>query len=287
MILVTGAAGKTGKAVLSAVAARGIQARAFVRTQEQAAEVDAQEHVVGDLADSDALNTACRGISTVYHICPNIHPQEAQIGASVIRAARKAGVDRLIYHSVLYPQIKAMPHHWNKLKVEELIIKSGMDFTILQPASYMQNISLSSVRQTGVIRVPYPIEALFSPVDLQDVAEAAALVIFSPGHSGAIYELAGPQVLATSEMARTVGDVLGKEIQAEEIARADWKAKAQLTEKQQEALLAMFRYYADHGFWTSSWTISQLLGRSPSSFEDFIRRELGVPAKSSGAKHPA
>lgn len=287
MILVTGAAGKTGKAVLSAVAARGFQARAFVRTQVQAAEVDAQEHVVGDLADSDALDTACKGISTVYHICPNVHPQELQIGASVIRAARKAGVDQFIYHSVLYPQIKAMPHHWNKLKVEELIIKSGIDFTILQPASYMQNLSPSSIRKAGAIRVPYPIEVLFSPVDLQDAAEAAALVIFSPGHSGAIYELAGPQVLTTSEMARIVGDVLGKEIQAEEIALTDWDAKAQLAEKQQAALRAMFRYYADHGFWASSWTISQLLGRSPNSFEDFIRRELGAPVKSSGSTHAA
>jgi uncharacterized protein YbjT (DUF2867 family) len=277
MILVTGAAGKTGKAVLLALAAIGRETRAFLHKKGQSAEIKSREHVVGDLTDAIALEAACQGVTSIYHICPNVHPQELLIGKALINAALQAGVDRLVYHSVLYPQIEAMPHHWSKLKVEELIINSGVDFTILQPASYMQNVPPASFIEKGVIRVPYPVDVPFSPVDLLDVAEVAALVLSSPDHSRTTYELAGPQDLTTEDMAHIAGGILKREIHAREITLEDWKTSTQLEQKRQEALLAMFRHYAGHGFRGSSWTLSQLLGRHPNSFEDYLRREMGTP----------
>jgi uncharacterized protein YbjT (DUF2867 family) len=278
MILVTGAAGKTGKAVIGALAAQDLDVRAFIRTPEKSEGLGARESAIGDLTDVESLEAAFVGVGRVYHICPNIHPQEIQIGENVLLAAQRARVERIVFHSVLHPQVQAMPHHWYKLKVEEMVINCGIDFTILQPASYMQNLagSRTSILEQGEIRVPYPIDVPFSPVDLLDVAEVAAGVISAPGHSGATYELAGPQVLTTAGMASVVGQALGKEVRAREIALEDWGVVAGIDEERRGALRAMFRYYSDHGFWGNPRTLTQLLGREPNDFEAFIRREFVI-----------
>ena len=98
------------------------------------------ETVVGDFEVEADLNAALRGVDTIYHICPNMHPDEVGIGHAVISAAGRGGVGRLVFHSVLHPQTRGMSHHWNKLQVEELLFESGLPFTILQPCAYMQNI---------------------------------------------------------------------------------------------------------------------------------------------------
>jgi uncharacterized protein YbjT (DUF2867 family) len=121
MILITGAGGKTGQAVIKAVAARGENVRALVHREAQASAVKAlgaREAVVGDMRDEEALRRAMEGARAVYHICPNVNPDEVTIGRTVITAARAAGVERFVFHSVLHPQVEAMPHHWNKLRVE-------------------------------------------------------------------------------------------------------------------------------------------------------------------------
>ena len=90
MILITGAAGKTGKAIVGALAARGAPVRALVRRPEQIAALQASgatEVFVGDLRNGDDLQGACQQIATLYHICPNMQPDEVQIAAGVIAAA--------------------------------------------------------------------------------------------------------------------------------------------------------------------------------------------------------
>ena len=143
MILITGAGGKTGKAVVRAMAAKSEAVRSFVHREGYESVVKAlgaQEAVVGDLGDETALQGAMKGVRAVYHICPNVNPDEVIIGNSVIGAARAAGAERFVFHSVLHPQTEKMPHHWNKLRVEEALFESGLLFTILQPTAYMQNI---------------------------------------------------------------------------------------------------------------------------------------------------
>ena len=92
------------------------------------------------MRDDDAIRFAMQGVRAVYHICPNMSPDEIAIGKLVIGEARKVQVEHFVYHSVLHPQTEKINHHWQKLQVEEMIFKSGLPFTILQPAPYMQNL---------------------------------------------------------------------------------------------------------------------------------------------------
>ena len=196
MILVTGAAGKTGKAVVKALAAKGARVRAFVRNPDHAGSLlalGATEVGFGSFEDARALAQAASGVQAIYHICPNVSRDEFAYARAVAAAARTHGVRRFVYHSVLHPQIEAMPHHWQKMRVEEMLFVAGFDLTVLQPAAYMQNVLgvWEGIVRDGVFRFPYPAETRLSLVDLDDVGEAAAMVLTHEGHGGATYELVG------------------------------------------------------------------------------------------------
>ncbi len=195
MILVMGAGGKTGRSLIKTLSTVE-SVYAFVHREEHvsvAKALGAEKVVVGDMHDESAIRFAIQGTRGVYHICPNMDPDEIVIGNLVIAAARKAGIEHFVYHSVLHPQTEKMNHHWQKMRVEEMIFESSLPFTILQPAPYMQNLlaGWKSIVDDGVLRVPYSINSKFSFVDLEDVAEAAKIVLTGPSHKNAVYELVG------------------------------------------------------------------------------------------------
>ena len=281
MILVTGAAGKTGQAVICAVKAKGGVVRALVRREVQAEQMEAigaAEVVVGDMEDTAVFQQATKDIQGIYHICPNMHPDEVKIGKIAIAAAQQNGVERFVYHSVMHPQTELMPHHWNKMQVEALLFESGLNFTILQPAAYMQNIlgGWQSIVDKGNYVVPYPVIAKNSIVDLADIAEVAAFVLIDAGHDFATYELAGPENLSQVDIAQTLQKHLERPVIAQEISHADWRKNAEragLGAYQIETLLKMFRYYTEHGFSGNSNVLGWLLGREPTTFTQFLSKQ--------------
>lgn len=280
VILVTGAAGKTGRAVVRALTGRGAAVRALVYRPAQASPLQALgacEIVVGDMRSPVAVQKAVQGVQAIYHICPNMSPDEVAIGRLLIEAARSAGRVHFVYHSVLHPQTEAMPHHWQKLRVEEHLFESGLAYTILQPAAYMQNVlaGWDSIVNQGVYRVPYAVETRLGMVDLDDVAAAAAGVLTQGGHAGASYELAGPEALTQVEVAAILSQVLGRPVRAETTPRDVWQQRARaagLGEYQVETLVKMFDYYERYGLWGNPNVLSWLLGRPPASFAACVER---------------
>jgi NAD(P)H dehydrogenase (quinone) len=284
-ILVTGAGGKTGRAVICVLTGRGETVRALAHRPEQVRsiqELGAQEVVVGDMRDQAMMDQAARGVRAIYHICPNVNPDEVAIGQVVIAAARSTGVERLVYHSVLHPQTEAMLHHWQKLRVEEQLFESGLSYTILQPAVYMQNVLAywSPIVEQGIYPVPYAVEARLSMVDLEDVAEAAAIVLTESGHIGATYELVGAEPLTQTEVAAILSQRLGCPVRAQAVSLDEWELRARasgMSDYAVETLLKMFRFYERYGFWGNSRVLTWLLGRSPTAFSAFVERTARNP----------
>jgi NAD(P)H dehydrogenase (quinone) len=280
MFLVTGAGGKTGRAVIEALLMEDAKVRAFVRSAAHETSLMAlgvNEVVAGAMDDRQALARAMRGADAVYHICPNVHPNEVAFARLMIAAATELGVPRLVYHSVLHPQIEAMPHHWNKMRVEEMLFSSALDVTVLQPTAYMQNSLAQWDRMVidGIYRVPYPVETRLSLVDLDDVAEAAAIVLTNAGHSGATYELVGTPPLSQIEIAEKFGQALNKLVHAESKAIESWERRARATDVdqyQRDTLIRMFRAYARDGLKGNPNVLGWLLGRPPTSLADFAAR---------------
>lgn len=286
MILITGAAGKTGRTLITALHQQNTAVRALVRRPEQAQTVKdagAQEIIVGDLLDQTAVRQAMQGVAAVYHICPNMHPDELQIGRIAIAAAQAEHVGRFVYHSVLHPQTPQMPHHWHKLQVEAILFESRLPYTILQPAPYMQNLlaGWQTIIQTGRYPIPYAPTTRLSLVDLQDIAQAAAQILLQPGHEGATYELVGTPGLTQIEVAAVLSQVLDRPITAEPIPRDQWQQQAiaaGLTNYPLQTLLRMFEYYEQYGLRGSPQVLSWLLGHPPTSLASFLQRVLNTPS---------
>ena len=280
MILVTGAAGKTGRAVISAVAQRGGDVRAYVHRPAQVATVQAAgavEVVVGDLQDDATIKQAMQGVCALYHICPNMHPDEVAIGRQMIAAAVVANVEHFVYHSVLHPQTATMPHHWNKVQVEALLFAACLPFTILQPTAYMQNLlaSWAKIRSQGIYTVPYPAATRLSLVDLEDVGAAAAIVLTQPGHIGATYELVGTTPMTQTDVAASLATGIGQPVVVEVVTHSAWEDSARangLHDYAVETLLNMFIYYERYGLVGNPNVLGWLLGRAPTALATFVQR---------------
>jgi uncharacterized protein YbjT (DUF2867 family) len=204
------------------------------------------------------------GSDAVYLIAPNMHADEPGVVARVLAAARSAGVTRIAYHSVLHPYAPAMPHHLAKAVGEDLLRRSGLEWTVLQPCAYMQN--LVPARLPTEIVVPYSTAARFSLVDLGDVAAAAAAVLRDGRHAGATYELCGPARVSVRDVAAVAG------VPARQITIPDWRRTtgAALSGRVQDGLAAMFAYYDDHGLVGNPHALRWLLGREPRTVADVV-----------------
>jgi uncharacterized protein YbjT (DUF2867 family) len=297
VILVTGAGGKTGRTLLRALSSRiesarpasatAFVVRALLRREEQAVAAKtrgAAELVVGDMRATETMAEATRGARAVYHIPPNMAPDEVAMVEVAIEAALAAGVDHFVYHSVLHPQTEAMPHHWQKMRAEEKLLESGLPLTILQPAVYMQNALAHRRRiaKEGIYPVPYATDAAVSMVDLEDVAQAAAIILTEPGHEGATYELCGREILSPTEIAQILARTLGRSVRAEAISREAWASGAReagLVDEQIETLRAMFVYYERHGLFGNPNVLEWLLGRPATGFEAFVERDWSEAAR--------
>jgi len=291
MILITGAGGKTGRALIKAIS-KAESICAFVHREEHVSvvkELGAEKVIIGDMHDGSTIRSAMQGARSVYHICPNMNPDEEAIGKLVIDEARKARVEHFVYHSVLHPQAEKMKHHWQKSRVEEMLFESGLPFTILQPAPYMQNLlaAWKSIVGDGVLRVPYSVHSKFSFVDLEDVAEAAKIVLTEANHKNAIYELAGTLPMSHVEVAETFGRVLNRDVRAEKEKISDWRLRAERSERSSRAqskrapgmseyavenLVKMFEYYDQWGLVGNPNVLRWLLKREPTTLETFVGR---------------
>jgi len=279
MILITGVGGKTGRTLIKALS-KVESVCAFVHHEEHvsvAKSLGADKVIVGDMRDESAIRSAMQGARAAYHICPNMNPDEVVIGKSVIDASRAAGVEHFVYHAVLHPQTEKMNHHWQKMRVEEMIFESGLPFTILQPAPYMQNLSAGwkSIVEDSVLRVPYSINAQFSFIDLEDVAEVACIVMTQPNHIHATYELVGTSPMSHVEVAEIFSRVLNRDVRAEKEEIGEWRLRASgMSEYAIENLVKMFEYYDKWGRARNPNVLRWLLHREPTSLETFIKRTM-------------
>lgn len=141
----------------------------------------------------------------------------------------------------------------------------------------MQNVlqDWEGITQRGVHTLGFSVQARLSLVDLQDAADVAAKVIGSPDHFGAVYELAGPEMLSGEDKARVLSQVLGRSVRAAEESLADFRRRALaagMPPHVVETRASMFAHYDHQGLVGNSNVLRCVLGRAPTTFEGFLRR---------------
>lgn len=275
-VLAVGATGANAGLVVPELLARGVIVRALVHDQDRADAAWArgvQEVAVGDLTDPASLRAAADGVDGVFHLNPAFAPDEAAMGVAMVQAALDAGVGRFVFSSVYHPSI-SLTNHAGKRPVEEAVYDSGMNFTVLQPAIFMQMLdgAWSSARTTGRIAMPYSKHAKACYVDYRDVAEAAALALTGDTLSHGTFELSAPGMVDRVELAQLMSQALGSSVVAEEPSFAQWAEQAQLPAGPvRDGLERMNADYDAHGFpGGNALVLRAVLGREPRTLAQYI-----------------
>src|SRR3989441_8270129 len=202
MILITGASGTVGRAVLAEVARSGQKHRAMYRSREEAAKAPAgTEAVIADFSDKATLATALRGVESVYLVCSPI-PDLAQLEGNAIEASEAAGVQRIVLNSALGAGDygKSFPS-WHR-KVEDKLKATKVAHCILRPNSFLQNVLTyyaPSIRAQGAFYGAMG-NARTSYLDVRDIAAGAAKGLRGGEDDGKNYELYGPQARSRTEV---------------------------------------------------------------------------------------
>ncbi|WP_229704963.1 NmrA family NAD(P)-binding protein [Williamsia phyllosphaerae] len=217
-ILVTGAGGGVGRSVARRLAERGETVRAFVKSEEQArvARADgAAEVVIGDIRSDADVAGAVPGVTRVFHVCPTAVVREVSIAEGLVAAARANDVEHIVFNSVIHPEIKELPHHQEKLRVEGVLHSSDVPTTVLRPSHFMQNyLDFWDLMLAGTLPYPSSPTSVMGVVDAEDIGEVGAMITASPeGHADQTYDLS-TQELARHEMATIWSGVLGHTVSA-------------------------------------------------------------------------
>lgn len=213
MILVTGATGATGGALVRLLSDAKVPVRAMVRDAARAAALatlPGVEIVTGDLDSPDGLGPALDGVDKAYLVTNSTErAEEQQLG--FIQAARGAGVKHVVklsqYAAAADSPVRFLRYH---AAVEAALRDSGLDWTMLRPNLFMQGMLMfaDSVKREGRIYAPAG-DARISVVDIADIADAAFAALTQPDHAGRSYDLTGPEALSFADIAQQLGSAIG------------------------------------------------------------------------------
>jgi NAD(P)H dehydrogenase (quinone) len=280
-VAIIGAAGQTGRPLVRCLARRGARVRAVVHRIDQASQTpDAVDIAAVELRDARRLAAALEGVGVAYYIPPVFNGGERRFGANVIAAARAAKLPRLVYHSVLHASTPSMPHHQRKAMVELALRESPLTWTVVQPAMYAQTPLAFLNAERTKLTVGFDTRKPFTPVDLEDLAEAVTTVLLESGHEYATYELAGAERIDFTEIAAAMSRALGREVALRSVP-AVVVASVAAMRLGPRALLdmkAMLGHYDAHGLVGNATVLRMLLRRELTPFAEVMRRELGAAA---------
>ncbi|BCG78921.1 NmrA/HSCARG family protein [Mesorhizobium sp. 113-3-3] len=217
-ILVTGATGNIGRQVVEHLVKRGADVRALVRDPSKASFPAGVSVVQGDFLDVDSLRKAMSGVSTLF-LLNAVVPDEFTQALIALNVARSAGIERIVYLSVIHADVYVnVPHFAGKFGVERMIEQMDFKATILRPAYFMQNDLMIEDAITGYGTYPMPIGAKgLAMIDARDIAEIAALELLRREQSAEPLaldriNLVGPQTLTGTDIAAIWSDVLARPI---------------------------------------------------------------------------
>lgn len=275
--LVVGATGKYASLVVPELKQRGATVRALVRDEskiEAARQQGADETAIGDLGDPDSLRAAAAGVDGVFHINPAFAPHEAELGVAMVEAAKACGVQKFVFSGVYHPSISKLSNHAAKRPVEEAIYESGMEFTVLQPAMFMQNFAASwdAVIRQGRFSLPYSKLAKACYVDYRDVATVAAIALTGNELGYGTFELCAPGMVNRVELVAMIGAAIGRTIEAGESSLNEWAQAAQIPDGLRENLRVMYEDYDQFGFpGGNAIVLRTILGREPRSLQQYFQ----------------
>ena len=281
MIFLTGVTGKIGGETAKQLIAKGASLRALVRDEAKAADLKAAgvELVVGDIADADAVNKGMDGAEKAFLLLPNGEHQLAWEKQFTDLAAA-VGVKHLVKMSSMEAVADAetpIPQaHWAS---EEYIRASGLDWTMVKPNFFMQNLLASAGSIKGQRKFFLPMgEGTTGMADGRDIGAVCAEVLTGEGHAGQSYEITGPEVVSFFDVADRFSAVLGEKVEYIPLPMEQFREKMTgiLVPWHLNAVCELFREIAEIGLDHTTDTFKELIGCDPRSLKQFIEDHVAL-----------
>lgn len=277
-ILVTGASGQVGGALVEELLRRGAPLHAMARTEERADALAARgvDAVVADFERPETLQKALDGVDRAF-LMSRDDPKQPKMEGAFVEAAARAGVERVVKLSACgaSPDSPVALMRWHA-EGERTLVESGSGYTILRPQLYMQNFLRfgPSIAAEGRFAAPMG-DRRFALVDVRDVARVAAAVLTGEAHAGATYVVSGPEALSYGEAAETIGAVIGKEVAYEPAEprafRDDLISERGLPRWRADDLAFIASAYGGGEGESVTDVVQRVGGSEPRAFADFVK----------------
>jgi len=274
-VLVTGATGNTGRALVDALTGRGAPVRAMVRSQADRGKLPAEvEIAVADFDDPASIGAALEGARRAYLVTPSSERAEEQQRRFADLAA-KAGLGHLVVLSQLGADerspVRFLRYHG---AVEQHVRDLGIAFTFLRPNLYFQGLLAFAGPIAAEGRFYAPIgDATVSAVDVRDIAAVAATALTESGHEGATYTVTGPESITHAQIAAALTAALGRQVTFTDVPPEAFAASLSgiLPPWQAEGLLEDYAHYRRGEAAAVSPAVAEITGSPPRNVEQFAR----------------
>lgn len=285
-ILITGATGTIGSALIGQLAEQHVPVNALTRDPSKATFPSGVTAVAGDMLDVESMRKALQGVSTLF-LLNAVSTQELTEAVLTLNLARDAGIKRLVYFSVFNGEpFTDVPHFTSKYAIERMIAQAGIPATILRPNCFMQNDAVffkDALLGPGLY--PFPIgEKGVSMVDVRDIAEVAAATVLQREQAAQalpneVIHLVGPDALTGPGIAKIWSGLMNKPVTYTGSDTRSFEARLAHHAPGWMAMdmrLMLDRFCSD-GMVAASADVdrmTQLLGRRPRSYSDFAAETL-------------
>ncbi|TCI84803.1 SDR family oxidoreductase [Tenacibaculum sp. M341] len=276
-ILVLGATGNTGSLIVNQLKEKQVDFGIMATKNSDTTKLGLEENQIriGDFNDIESLITVFEGVEKIYVLTP-IHPKAQEWVENIVSAAKTANVKHLVKQSGFKARKDALsgPIRVHAI-TDELIKKSGLDYTLIQPNMFFQYfyLNLETINAEGNFYSCFGDTAL-SLVDINDVVDIAVKALTEDGHAGKTYCLTGPESFTSAKHAELLTEVSGKQINYVDIPKealigaykqaglGDWLA-VEFGE--------MFEWFTVGDYTSVTDTVETVLGRKPRSFTEFSK----------------
>lgn len=281
MILVTSAFGNVGRHVIPQLLKKGLQVRAMDinPNAEKLKEWGVAEVVIGDASRKEVVEKAMLGCDQVLYIPPMFTYIETKMAKLAIDIAIAQQVRQFVMMSVTHSNMSTLLQHTQKLKAEEYLVYAGLEhhlnYTILQPMHYHHNFDVASVKETNCYMSFYDIHTKLSYVDCEDVGEVCAKVLSEEGHQNATYELSSSDFYSPCDLVAVYNELCDAHAEAKGIDVEDFLDMIHLQDSYgRECFRDLADTYSRYGIAGNANVLTWLLGRKPTSFKEYVKREL-------------